>query len=106
MDTPRLRRLLRRYRAGKAGAAVVLDPLRGLPLEVLGFALVDHHRAVRTGQAEVGFGSGKTDEQVLATARSLRARGSLVLVTRASATAARIAVDELPEAQAHPVARA
>ncbi len=41
-----------------------MDRLRGLPFEDLGFAKLDHHRALRTGMPEVIFASGKTPEQV------------------------------------------
>ena len=36
------------------------------PFEDLGFARVDHHRAVRQGFPEVIFGQGKSPEQVAA----------------------------------------
>ena len=52
----------------------------------LGFARVDTHRALRTGDPEVVYGAGKSAEQVLAIVRTLRAAtpGRPALVTRAT----------------------
>ena len=61
-----------------------VEALRDLPFEELGFAKVDHHRALRQGFPEVIFCPGKTSEQVAAIAQSLHKTGSTVLATRAS----------------------
>ena len=58
------------------------ERLRAWPYENVGVARVDHHRAVRQGVPEVIFGEGKTAEQIVAIARSMRRAGSGVLVTR------------------------
>jgi NCAIR mutase (PurE)-related protein len=50
----------------------------------LGFARVDHHRAVRQGQPEVVFGLGKSTSQVVEIARRIADRGHALLVTRAT----------------------
>jgi NCAIR mutase (PurE)-related protein len=78
-------------------AAGTLDPiaakerligvLRAQPYEDLGFARVDHHRSVRQGFPEVILGLGKTPAQIAAIAAEIVARGSTLLVTRASADA-------------------
>ncbi len=57
------------------------------PFHDLGFARVDHHRAVRQGFPEVVLGLGKTPAQIAAIAAEIVARGSTLLVTRASETA-------------------
>lgn len=62
----------------------VLSALRAQPLENLGFARVDHHRAVRQGFPEVVLGLGKTPAQVAAIAAEIVRRGSTLLVTRAT----------------------
>ena len=62
------------------GAA--LEQLRALPFDDLGFAKVDHHRAIRTGFPEVIFGSGKTAEQIIEITRSLSDGLHNVLITR------------------------
>ncbi len=86
MDERDIRALLEAVRAGKLTTAAALDRLRHLPFEDLGFAKIDHHRALRQGIAEVIFARGKTPEQVVAITRSmLRGKGarSNVLITRA-----------------------
>jgi hypothetical protein len=62
-----------------------------MPFEDLGFAKVDHHRALRHGMPEVIFGKGKTADQIIAIAGSLLENSKNVLITRADPdTAARV----------------
>ena len=63
------------------------DTFRARPFEDLGFARVDHHRAIRQGFPEVILGLGKTPAQIAAIAGEIVARGSTLLVTRASEAA-------------------
>src|SRR5882762_2094723 len=65
----------------------LLDAFRERPFTDLGFARVDHHRSVRQGFPEVVLGLGKTPAQVAAIAAEIVARGSTLLITRASADA-------------------
>ena len=65
-------------------AARLIKAFRSAPYEDLGFARVDHHRAVRQGQPEVVFGLGKTTSQVVEIARRIVDRGHALLVTRAT----------------------
>jgi NCAIR mutase (PurE)-related protein len=65
----------------------MLEALRARPFEDLGFARVDHHRAIRQGFPEVILGIGKTPAQIAAIAAEIVGRGSTLLVTRASETA-------------------
>jgi NCAIR mutase (PurE)-related protein len=69
-----LRELLSRVRAGTLAPEAALSALATLPFADLGFAKVDHHRALRQGLPEVVFGQGKTAVQVAAVARDA-ARG-------------------------------
>src|SRR5271165_5896714 len=82
MDQDHLRTLLEQVRAGAVGVDQALDRLRHLPYEDLGFAKVDHHRALRHGMPEVVFGKGKTPDQVSAIVKTLLATSRNVLVTR------------------------
>jgi NCAIR mutase (PurE)-related protein len=79
-----LARLLSDVKAGRVSPAHALERLRDLPFEDLGFARVDHHRALRRGFPEVVFGAGKTPDQVLAITARIAARAQAVLVTRAT----------------------
>lgn len=63
MDEPALRTLLDDVRAGRVSADEAVGKLRRLPFVDLGFARVDHHRALRQGAAEAVYGPSKTPEQ-------------------------------------------
>src|SRR5580765_3343552 len=67
-----------------AAQAKLLDVLRARPFEDLGFARIDHHRAIRQGFPEVVLGLGKTPAQIAAIASEIVSRGSTLLVTRAA----------------------
>jgi pyridinium-3,5-biscarboxylic acid mononucleotide synthase len=70
-----------------AAHAQLLEVLRARPYEDLGFARVDHHRALRQGFPEVVLGLGKTPAQVAAIAAEIVSRGSTLLITRATVEA-------------------
>ena len=76
--------LLEKVREGKITPKQGLDRLKNLPFEDLGFARVDHHRALRQGFPEVIFAPGKKPEQVVAIVKSLLQQKSNVLVTRSN----------------------
>ena len=52
--------LLRRVQAGDVAPEQAVRDLKIQPFEDLGYAKVDHHRALRQGVAEVIYGAGKT----------------------------------------------
>ncbi len=76
MDKSRLRHLLDDVASGQLEVQAALDQLRGMPFEDLGFAKIDHHRALRTGFPEVIFCPGKTPEQVSRIAAAMREQTS------------------------------
>jgi NCAIR mutase (PurE)-related protein len=85
MDEGAVRRLLDAVRSGTLSADDAVAELRRLPYADLGFARVDHHRALRQGRAEAVYGPGKTPEQCAAIVTELLRDGdSPVLLTRAS----------------------
>lgn len=67
----------------EAAVAELTGRFRSQPLEDLGFARIDHHRAARQGFPEVILGLGKTPAQVAAIAERIVARSHCLLVTRA-----------------------
>jgi len=79
-----IRKLLEEVRQGKLSPDDAITELRHLPFEDLGFAKVDHHRALRAGMPEVIFGSGKTPAQVAGIFKRLARHARNVLATRAS----------------------
>ena len=56
-----LKELLTAVRRGTLRPAQAVERLKSLPFEDLGFAKVDHHRALRRGFPEVVYGGGKRD---------------------------------------------
>ena len=82
MKAEQLEALLADVAAGRVPPGAALDRLRHLPFEELPFARVDHHRALRQGQAEVVFCEGKTVEQVVAICERLAQANDSFLGTR------------------------
>jgi pyridinium-3,5-biscarboxylic acid mononucleotide synthase len=85
MDSESVVKLLTEVRRGKVSVSQAVARLRHLPFEDLGFAKVDHHRALRQGFPEVIMGQGKEPKEIAAIVRALRRRRANVLVTRLSA---------------------
>jgi NCAIR mutase (PurE)-related protein len=85
MDRLRLEVLLNEVREGRTNIPDALERLKDLPFEDIGFAKVDHHRALRTGMPEVIFAAGKTAAQVASIFARMAQAGGNVLATRASA---------------------
>ena len=105
MDPPRLRALLEQLTRGDATVDEAMARLKDLPFSELGYATVDHHRALRQGVPEVILGESKTAPQVAGIARELARTGQNVLITRLDAVKAESVRLELPALVYHPVAR-
>ena len=86
MKPEELLKLLRLVEERKLAPAAAVERLKHLPFEDIGFAKVDHHRALRQGYAEVVFGKGKTAKQAAEIVHAMVEKKSSrhnVLVTRA-----------------------
>jgi len=94
-----------RMRADEAHARLLAE-LREQPYEDLGFARVDHHRAIRQGFPEVILGLGKTPDQIAAIAARIVERGHPLLITRADEAAWHLVHAVVPDAEYHADARA
>jgi hypothetical protein len=105
MNEQSVRQLLEAVRSGQVDTDAAIERLRNLPFEDLGFAHVDHHRAIRCGFPEVIFCPGKTDEQVALIFERLARHGSNVLATRATPGAYQQVIARCPRAQYHEMAR-
>jgi NCAIR mutase (PurE)-related protein len=106
MDQNQLRALLEEVRGGAVDINAALERLRHMPFEDLGFAKVDHHRALRHGMPEVVFGQGKTPDQISSITGALLARAQNVLVTRIDPLVAARLGEEHAEAEYFPASRA
>jgi len=105
MDPRHLKELLERVRDGKVRPDEAARQLATLPFEDLGFAKIDHHRALRRGFPETVFGAGKTVDQVVQIVERITARGQRVLVTRTTPEVHEAVREIRPEAQYHDLAR-
>lgn len=87
MHREALRGLVEDVRRGTVSVDEAVNRLRNLPFEDLGFARIDHHRAMRRGQPEVIYCPGKRPEQIGEIAARLRSVNPVVLATRADQAA-------------------
>jgi NCAIR mutase (PurE)-related protein len=105
MDPKRVHDLLESVRRGATSVDDAVTELKDLPFADLGYAAVDHHRALRQGTPEVIFGHGKTVPQIIGIARELGRKGQNVLVTRLEADRAGDVCAALPGMKYAEVAR-
>ena len=105
MQKSALRALLEAVQRGQVPVEEALNDLRDLPFADLGFANVDHHRALRVGLPEVVFGQGKTAEHIIGIVTELRDKGHSALVTRIEEGKAEALKKVFPEVEHDPVAR-
>lgn len=98
MDARRLYELLDDFRSGRLKADEVVAEVSSPSFEDIGFAKVDHHRAIRKGFPEVVFGIGKSPEQVGKLAETLLERSDRLLVTKTTLEAYRSVCEVAPDA--------
>ena len=105
MQKEQLLSLLEQVREGKIAPQEAAEKLKLAPFEDLGYAKIDHHRALRQGAAEVIYGRSKTPEQILGIAKAMiEAGNSNILITRMSQEAAELVEQEIP-LRYHPIAQ-
>jgi NCAIR mutase (PurE)-related protein len=105
MHPKQLQILLETIRDGELSVQDGMTRLATLPFEDVGDALIDHHRGLRQGTAEVVFGEGKTAGQILRIADGLLNGSNNVLVTRLDADRAALLLEHWPEAEYDPLGR-
>ena len=105
MNAARIRSLIENHKNNEISTDELMEVLKALPFEDLGFARIDHHRRMRNGYPEVIYGDGKSPEQGAAIFQKLAAHNGNVLCTRASAGMAEAILAVEPEAVYHPVCR-
>lgn len=97
MEQKELKNILAEIANGALSVDEAMLKFKTLPFEDLGYAKVDHHRAVRQGIAEVIYGAGKTPEQISGIAENMLDRGQkTVLITRMSGEAAELVGKKVP----------
>ena len=95
VDPNRLRQLLAQVAAQEVSPDEAFQSLQTLPFEDLGFARIDHHRAIRTGAPEVVYGAGKTADQIARIVERIHAAGQPGLVTRVDPTKGAAVIEDL-----------
>jgi hypothetical protein len=106
VDERTLADLLDRVAAGEVPVDQAVRDLRALPYEAIVDANLDHHRELRTGQAEAVYAPGKTPEQVKDAAAALVARASgAVFATKASPEQFHALLERVPDATYRPRSR-
>ena len=106
MNPQSLRKLFDQVKKKQFSPDEAVDRLRHLPFEDLGFAKVDHHRALRQGMPEVIFSEGKTPKQVAGIFSRLAEHGGNILATRATEDLYAAVAAEVDRAEYRPLARA
>lgn len=106
MDQEQLRLLFEQVKTGAVDVDTAIGRMRHLPFEDLGFAKLDHHRALRHGMPEVVFGKGKTPEQVAELATRLLQEARNILITRADPVMAKLVCELVPDAEYFPLSGA
>ncbi len=105
VNAERIKVLLERVQTGDVEVDAAVEELRCLPYQDMGFARLDHHRALRNGLPEVILAQGKQPEQVIAIARAMAERGDRLLITRVQPIMAEAVLAELPALTYHELAR-
>jgi hypothetical protein len=93
----RIAEILEDVKAGRVAPDEAARFFEDLQTEELGYASVDHHRALRIGFPEIVFGQGKSVDQIVGIVRSLQARQDVALVTRVDSEKAERLLKEIPE---------
>jgi hypothetical protein len=106
LNQDQLRKMLEEVRSGTVEVDAALERMRHLPFEDLGYAKLDHHRALRHGLTEVIFGKGKTPAQVKGIAERLLDKSPNLLVTRADCEIADAVKEIAAEAEYFPLSGA
>ncbi|MGO9123163.1 MAG: nickel pincer cofactor biosynthesis protein LarB [Desulfomonilaceae bacterium] len=105
MDRQKLLKLLNDIKEGRLSPEQASVLFQDLQTEDLGYATIDHHRALRLGFPEVIYGEGKTVDQIIGIFRSLQTRQDTVLITRVQDEKAQEIIRQIPELQYNPQAR-
>lgn len=89
MDKNAILNALYQVKQGELSPEEMLNKLRLQPFEDLGYAKIDHHRALRQGAKEVVYGQNKTPEQIAGIVERMISSGGVnILITRMASASA------------------
>lgn len=98
MELNRIIKILEAYKSEEISQEEVLQFLKMMPFEDLGYVKIDHHRALRNGFPEVIFSIGKTPEQIAEIFSRLVQKNNAVMATKADKAAYQAVSAICPEA--------
>jgi pyridinium-3,5-biscarboxylic acid mononucleotide synthase len=105
MDKELLLKLLTSLHENTISIEDAFSRLRDLPFQDLGFAKIDHHRALRKGYPEVIFCQSKTPQQVVSIASEQLSHGETVFGTRADSRVLEAIETAIPDVEIDESAR-
>ena len=105
-DEASILKLIESVAAGRVSVDACVAKLRAMPFESGEHATLDHHRAIRSGLAEVVYCPGKSEKQVADILRRLTTHHDRVLATRATVAQYEAAKALVPELKFHELAKA
>lgn len=100
-----MKEILKDYKNGKIDIKEVLEIIKGLPYEDLGFAKIDTHREMRKGFPETVFCSGKTIPQIITILKKMNEGNSNILATKANKTIYKEVGEKFPQAKYNDLAK-
>jgi len=100
-----IRRILEDVKKGSLDTESAYNQLRDLPMADLGYAMIDNHRAMRTGYPEVIFCSGKSVEHVNGIIEHMITKNSNILATRVTKEMSDSVKQICPDAEYNALAR-
>ncbi|MBU0485173.1 MAG: nickel pincer cofactor biosynthesis protein LarB [Proteobacteria bacterium] len=105
MNEQKILELLEQVKSGSCDIKDAVSRLKHWPSESMGFACLDHHRALRTGLPEVVYGENKSSSQIIDILQKMLLRSSVAMATRVSFEKAQEVCHEIPELIYHESAR-
>lgn len=100
-----IKEMLNLVKNGEMGVDEAQKILKDLPYEDLGYAKLDHHRALRSGFGETVFCQGKPDEYLVQIYKKFFERDGEVLGTRATKEQFELVKQEVPDVTYDPISR-
>jgi NCAIR mutase (PurE)-related protein len=100
-----MKKILQDFKEGKISLKEVLEKIKSLPYEDLGFAKIDNHRSLRKGYPETIYCQGKTTSQVLKIFESMQKRNHNILATKVDKKLFSAVREKYPEAEYNELAK-
>jgi len=105
MNQKKIEELLRKVKKGSLSIEKAVEELRELPFQDIGFAKIDHHRAVRKGFPEVIYCPGKSPDQIIRIINVMNDKGHNVLATRLDKNIYLKIINKIPTSEYNEIAK-